>query len=95
MAAHTTRIRCAVLVVGNTYRNPAILANIATTIDHVSGGRLELGIGAGWVEIDSSGRAGLNCRPPGPKTGALPSPYVPDCITMIEVRSAVYQDGSQ
>lgn len=52
MAAHTTRIRCGVLVVGNTYRNPAILANIATTIDHVSGGRLELGVGAGWYEME-------------------------------------------
>jgi F420-dependent oxidoreductase-like protein len=52
MAAHTTRIRCGVLVVGNTYRHPAILANIATTIDHVSGGRLELAVGAAWYEME-------------------------------------------
>lgn len=52
MAAHTSRIRCGILVVGNTYRNPAVLANIATTIDHVSGGRLELGVGAGWYEME-------------------------------------------
>jgi F420-dependent oxidoreductase-like protein len=52
MAAHTTRLRCGILVVGNTYRNPAVLANIAATIDHVSGGRLELGIGAGWYEME-------------------------------------------
>jgi F420-dependent oxidoreductase-like protein len=52
MAAHTSRIRCGVLVVGNTYRHPAVLANIATTIDHVSGGRLELGVGAGWYELE-------------------------------------------
>jgi F420-dependent oxidoreductase-like protein len=52
MAAHTSRIRCGILVVGNTYRNPAVLANIAATIDHVSGGRLELGIGAGWYELE-------------------------------------------
>lgn len=52
MAAHTTRIRCGILVVGVTYRNPAVLANIATTIDHVSGGRLELGIGAAWYEME-------------------------------------------
>lgn len=52
MAAHTSRIRCGILVVGNTYRNPAVLANIATTIDHVSGGRLELGVGAGWYQME-------------------------------------------
>jgi F420-dependent oxidoreductase-like protein len=52
LAAHTTRLRCGILVVGNTYRNPAVLANIAATIDHVSGGRLELGIGAGWYELE-------------------------------------------
>ena len=52
MAAQTTKIRCGILVVGNTYRNPAVLANIATTIDHISGGRLELGVGAGWWEME-------------------------------------------
>ena len=52
LAAQTRRVRCGILVVGNTYRNPAILANIATTIDHISGGRLELGIGAGWWEME-------------------------------------------
>jgi F420-dependent oxidoreductase-like protein len=52
MAAQTSRIRCGILVVGNTYRHPAVLANIAATIDHVSGGRLELGVGAGWWEME-------------------------------------------
>jgi F420-dependent oxidoreductase-like protein len=52
MAAQTTRVRCGILVVGNTYRHPALLANIAATIDHVSGGRLELGVGAGWWEME-------------------------------------------
>ena len=52
MAAQTSRIRCGILVVGNTYRHPAVLANIAATIDHVSGGRLEWGIGAGWWEME-------------------------------------------
>jgi F420-dependent oxidoreductase-like protein len=50
MAAHTTRLRCGIIVVGVTYRNPAILANIAATIDHVSGGRMELGLGAAWYQ---------------------------------------------
>jgi len=52
LAAQTSRIRCGILVVGNTYRNPAILANIASTIDQVSGGRLEWGVGAGWWEME-------------------------------------------
>jgi F420-dependent oxidoreductase-like protein len=52
MAAQTSRIRCGILVVGNTYRHPAVLANIAATIDHVSGGRLELGVGAGWYQME-------------------------------------------
>lgn len=52
MAAHTSRIRCGVIVTGVTYRHPAVLANMAVTIDHVSGGRLELGIGAAWFELE-------------------------------------------
>jgi F420-dependent oxidoreductase-like protein len=50
MAAHTSTLRCGVIVTGVTYRNPAVLANIATTIDHVSGGRMDLGLGAAWYE---------------------------------------------
>ena len=50
MAAHTERLRCGVIVCGVTYRNPAVLANIATTIDHISGGRMDLGLGAAWYE---------------------------------------------
>src|SRR5215212_3874849 len=52
LAAQTSRIRCGILVVGNTYRHPAVLAKIAATIDHVSQGRLELGVGAGWWEME-------------------------------------------
>jgi F420-dependent oxidoreductase-like protein len=50
MAAHTTTLRCGIIVAGVTYRHPAVLANMATTIDHVSGGRMELGVGAAWNE---------------------------------------------
>lgn len=52
LAAHTRRIRCGILVIGNTYRHPAVLAKIGATVDHISGGRLELGIGAGWWELE-------------------------------------------
>src|SRR4051812_35849047 len=50
MAAHTTKLACGIIVSGVTYRHPAVLANMATTIDHVSGGRMELGVGAAWNE---------------------------------------------
>src|ERR1700674_5811335 len=48
IAHATTRIRLGVHVSGLPYRHPAVLAKIVTTIDHISGGRVELGIGAGW-----------------------------------------------
>ncbi len=46
----TNRIRGGVLVTGMLYRHPALLANMASTLDITSGGRLELGVGAGWNE---------------------------------------------
>jgi F420-dependent oxidoreductase-like protein len=52
MAAHTSRVRCGMLVLGVTYRHPAVVANIAATIDHISGGRLEFGMGAAWFELE-------------------------------------------
>ncbi len=50
LAAATERMRIGSLVFGNTYRHPAILANQVATIDHISGGRVLLGLGAGWQE---------------------------------------------
>ena len=57
MAQATERIRLGLMVTGTPYRHPAVLANMAAAVDQVSGGRLELGIGAGWntVEAESYG----------------------------------------
>ncbi len=50
LAARTTRLRLGTLVSPATFRLPALLANAVATVDHVSGGRVELGLGAGWME---------------------------------------------
>jgi alkanesulfonate monooxygenase SsuD/methylene tetrahydromethanopterin reductase-like flavin-dependent oxidoreductase (luciferase family) len=52
MAALTSRMRVGLMVAGNTYRNPGILAKIACTVDHVSNGRMELGMGSGHTETE-------------------------------------------
>ncbi len=51
-AAQTKRIRVGLMVTGNTYRHPAVLANTAATVDVISNGRLDFGIGAGWNEYE-------------------------------------------
>jgi probable F420-dependent oxidoreductase len=53
LAQATQRLRVGVLVTGLPYRHPAVLANMAAALDIVSGGRLELGIGAGWNEVEA------------------------------------------
>ncbi len=52
LARETKHVRLSALVTGNTYRNPAVLAKTVTTLDIVSEGRAQLGIGAGWFELE-------------------------------------------
>ncbi len=52
LARETSTVRLSALVTGNTYRNPAVLAKTVTTLDIVSNGRAQLGIGAGWFELE-------------------------------------------
>jgi len=64
MAEATKRVRIGCMVTGNTYRHPVVLAKLAVTVDHLSGGRLEFGIGAAWNEIEHEmyGIEGLDHR---------------------------------
>jgi alkanesulfonate monooxygenase SsuD/methylene tetrahydromethanopterin reductase-like flavin-dependent oxidoreductase (luciferase family) len=64
LAATVPRIRLGSLVLGNTYRHPAVVANQARTIDRISGGRFVLGMGAGW-QINEHAKFGIELPRPG------------------------------
>ena len=64
LAALTDRVRLGSLVFGITYRHPAVLAKWAATVDQISGGRLLLGVGAGWQENEHE-QYGIELGPPG------------------------------
>jgi F420-dependent oxidoreductase-like protein len=67
LAQATTRLRLGTLVTGVPYRHPAVLAQMAATLDIVSGGRLELGVGAGWNEEESAA-FGIELGSPGERS---------------------------
>jgi alkanesulfonate monooxygenase SsuD/methylene tetrahydromethanopterin reductase-like flavin-dependent oxidoreductase (luciferase family) len=52
LAARTSTLRLGTMVSPSSFRHPSILAKLATTADHVSGGRIELGLGTGWSEVE-------------------------------------------
>ena len=62
LAGATERLRLAPLVLGTTYRHPAVVAKWASTVDHASGGRLCLGIGAGW-QVNEHEQYGIDLPP--------------------------------
>jgi alkanesulfonate monooxygenase SsuD/methylene tetrahydromethanopterin reductase-like flavin-dependent oxidoreductase (luciferase family) len=70
IAARTERIRIGVLVTSNTFRNPAVLAKSAVTVDHISGGRLILGLGAGWHDGEHR-RYGIDLPAPAERVDRL------------------------
>lgn len=66
LAAAVPRVRLGSLVAGNLYRHPAVLANQAATIDHISEGRFVLGVGAGWQENEHA-QYGIHLPAAGPR----------------------------
>src|SRR2546427_4855442 len=70
IAARTSRATLGTMVTGVTYRNPALLAKIVTTLDIVSSGRAILGIGAAWNEDEHRGY-GFDFPPPGERLDRL------------------------
>lgn len=70
LLALTRRLRGGLMVTANTFRHPAVLAKMATTIDRISGGRLEVGLGAGWFETEHQ-QYGLPLPPMGERLRRL------------------------
>jgi probable F420-dependent oxidoreductase len=70
IAASTQHVRLGCLVVCNDLRSPMVVAKMATTIDLISGGRFELGLGAGWYEREYAA-AGITFDPAGQRVGRL------------------------
>jgi F420-dependent oxidoreductase-like protein len=70
LAARTTRLRVGSLVSGNLYRHPAVVANAAATIDHISRGRFVLGLGAGW-QVNEHRAYGIDLPEPAPRLDRL------------------------
>ncbi len=70
LATITKRIRIGTLVANNLFRHPALLARMAVTIDHISGGRFELGLGAGWHEREHADH-GIDLMRPGHRLDAF------------------------
>jgi alkanesulfonate monooxygenase SsuD/methylene tetrahydromethanopterin reductase-like flavin-dependent oxidoreductase (luciferase family) len=80
IAARTERIRLGVLVSSNTFRHPALLLKEAVTVDHISGGRVILGIGTGWHE-DEHRRYGIDLPAPAERVDRFEEAV--ECISLL------------
>jgi F420-dependent oxidoreductase-like protein len=70
LAARTSTLRLGTMVSPSSFRHPSVLAKLATTADHVSGGRIELGLGTGWSEVEHTAY-GFPFRPIGERMDVL------------------------
>jgi F420-dependent oxidoreductase-like protein len=89
LAARTRRVKLGALVTGVTYRNPAHLAKIVTTLDIVSGGRAILGIGAAWYDVEHEG-LGFDF-PPAPERLSRLEEAVQICRAMFTQESPTFE----
>ncbi len=90
IAARTSRIRIGVLVTSNTFRHPALLLKEAVTVDHISGGRLILGIGSGW-NVDEHRRYGIPLQPPAERVSRLEEAV--ELIDLLQRQDRTTYDG--
>jgi alkanesulfonate monooxygenase SsuD/methylene tetrahydromethanopterin reductase-like flavin-dependent oxidoreductase (luciferase family) len=85
LAARTERIRIGVLVSSNTFRHPGLLAHEAMTVDQISGGRLEVGLGAGWY-VPEHEQFGIPFSAPGELVGRFRE--------AVQIVDALLRDGA-
>lgn len=84
-AAATTELRVGALVFGNDYRHPVVLAKEIATLDHIAEGRVEFGLGAGWMRTDYD-QAGMTYDPPGVRIERM--------VESLEIIKRCWADGS-
>ena len=83
-AAATTTLRFSAFVYGNDYRHPVMVAKEVATLDVLSGGRMDLGLGAGWKRVDYE-EAGMEYDPPGVRIERM--------VESLQIIRALFEDG--